>query len=102
LTGVFPDDLKVAIISPIFKSESKLECNNYRPISVLSVVAKVFEKLISNQLSTFLETIGILTQQQAGFRKKNSTETSLLNSTSKWFINMEKGYLNGPRPSKSF
>ena len=102
LTGVFPDDLKVAIISPIFKSERKLECNNYRPISVLSVVAKVFEKPISNQLSTFLETIGILTQQQAGFRKKNSTETSLLNSTSKWFINMDKGYLNKPRPSKSF
>jgi hypothetical protein len=95
LTGVFPDDFKVAIISPIFKSESKLECNNYRPISVLSVVAKVFEKLISNQLSTFLETRGILTQQQAGFRKKNSTETSLLNSTNKWFINMDKGYLNG-------
>ena len=42
LTGVFPNDLKVAIISPIFKSESKLECNNYRPISALSVVAKVF------------------------------------------------------------
>ena len=95
LTGVFPDDFKVAIISRIFKSESKLECNNYMPISVLSVVAKVFEKLISNQLSTFLETRGILTQQQAGFRKKNSTETSLLNSTNKWFINMDKGYLNG-------
>jgi hypothetical protein len=95
LTGVFPDNFKVAIISPIFKSESKLECNNYRPISVLSVVAKVFEKLISNQLSTFLKTRGILTQQQAGFRKKNSTETSLLNSTNKWFINMDKGYLNG-------
>ena len=46
LTGVFPDDFKVAIISPIFKSESKLECNSYRPISVLSVVAKVFGKLI--------------------------------------------------------
>ena len=42
LTCVFPNDLKVAIVSPIFKSESKLECNNYRPISVL--VAKVFEK----------------------------------------------------------
>jgi hypothetical protein len=46
-------------------------------------------------LSTFLETRGILTQQHAGFRKKNSTETSLLNSTNKWFINMDKGYLNG-------
>ena len=78
LTGGFPDDFKVAIMSPIFKSESKLECNNYRPISVLSAVAKVFEKLISDQLSKFLETRGILKQQEAGYRKKNSTETSLL------------------------
>jgi hypothetical protein len=54
-------------------------------------VAKVFEKLISNQLSTFLETRGSLTQQQAGFRNKNPTETLFLNSTNKWFINMDKG-----------
>ena len=95
LTGLLPNNFKVAIISPIFKSESKLECNNYRPISVLSAVAKVFEKLISNQLSTFLGTRGLLTHQQVGFRKKNSTETSLINSTNEWFINMDKGYLNG-------
>ena len=42
-TGIFPDDLKVACISPIYKGESKTECSNYRPISVISVVAKVFE-----------------------------------------------------------
>ena len=94
-SGVFPNDFKVAIISPIFKSESRLECNNYRPISVLSVVAKVFEKVISEQMSIFLETRGMLTKQQAGFRKKNSTETSLLNSTNEWFINMDHGFLNG-------
>ena len=47
---IFPEDLKVSIISPLHKTGSKLECNNYRPISVLSAVAKVFEKLISNQL----------------------------------------------------
>ena len=61
-------------------------------MSVLLAVAKVFEKLISNQLSTFLETRGSLTQQQEGFRKKNPTETLFLNSTNKWFINMvDKG-----------
>ena len=58
-------------------------------------MAKVFEKVISNQLSIFLETRGILTKQQAGFRENNSTETSLLNSTNEWFINMDHGYLNG-------
>ena len=46
-------------------------------------------------MSIFLETGGVLTPQEAGFRKKNSTETSLLNATNKGFINMDKGYLNG-------
>ena len=49
-TGIFPEDLKTAIISPIYKSGSKTECCNYRPISVLSTVAKILEKLISVQL----------------------------------------------------
>ena len=93
MTGIFPDDLKIAIISLIHKSGCKMECNKYRSISVLSAVAKLFEKLILNQLSGYLETNGILTPQQAGFRKNNSTEASLLN-TNKWLINMDKGHLN--------
>ena len=94
-TGIFPEDLKVSIISPLHKTGSKVECNNYRPISVLSAVAKVLEKLISNQIYLYLETNGILTQQQAGFRKNQSTETSLLNIMNKWLINMDEGHLNG-------
>ena len=46
LNVVFPDDFKIAIISQILKSESKLECNNYRPIPVLSAISKVFKKLV--------------------------------------------------------
>ena len=56
--GIFPDDFKIAIISPIHKSDSKLICENYRPISVLSCVAKIFEKLISEQFNTYLESNG--------------------------------------------
>ncbi|CAB4034888.1 Hypothetical predicted protein, partial [Paramuricea clavata] len=93
--GVFPDDFKTAIISPIHKSGSKTNCDNYRPISVLSSVSKIFEKLITEQLETYLESNGILTEQQAGFRKNNSTQTSLLNITNQWLINMDKGCLNG-------
>ena len=89
-TGILPDDLKVACISPIHKAESKTECSNYRPISVIFVVAKVFEKLISRQLMEYVETIS-----QAGFRKRNLTVTSLLTNTNQWYINMNKGLLNG-------
>ncbi len=64
---IFPDDFKTAIISPIYKSESKSNCDNYRPISVLSCVAKIFEKLITDQLETYLESNGLLVEQQAGF-----------------------------------
>ena len=50
LTGILPDDLKVAIISPIYKSGDKTDYNNYRPFSIFCTMAKVFEKLFSKQL----------------------------------------------------
>ena len=93
--GVFPNDLKIACISPIHKGNSKLECCNYRPTSIISVVAKVFEKLISRQLNGYLESNHLLSDSQAGFMKKSSTTTSLLNNTNKWYINMDNGLLNG-------
>ena len=43
--GIFPADFKTACISPIHKGDSKFECSNYRPISIISVVAKVFESI---------------------------------------------------------
>ena len=70
----------------------KTECRNYRPISVLSSVAKIFEKLITQQLEIYLETNEILAQQQADFRKKHCTQTSLFPLQ---IINMDKGSLNG-------
>ena len=94
-TGILPKDLKTAVISPLYKSGSKTECSNYRPISVLSAVAKIFEKLVSMQLYEYLENNAILTSQQFGFRKKFSTETAMLDVTNKWLINMDRGYLNG-------
>jgi hypothetical protein len=95
LLGKFSDDMKVAIISTIYKTGSKTETTNNRPVSVLSVVAKIFEKIISQQLSNYLETNGVIVNQQFGFRKKHSTQTALLNVTNKWYLNMDKGYLNG-------
>lgn len=66
-TGIFPDCLKIAKVSPIFKSKSKLDVNNYRPISVLSSLSKIFEKAIQRQLEKFLYENGIIHPNQFGF-----------------------------------
>ena len=92
---IFPDDLKTARISPIYKSGNKKARGNYRPISVLSVIAKLFEKLICEQLNLFLEENKILSSCQSGFRKGHSTTSALLENTDSWLLNMDTGRING-------
>ena len=82
-------------ISPVFKEGNKTDCGNYRPISVISVVAKLFEGLVYNQLRTFISDNNILVKQQSGFRSEHSTETALLGSTNEWLYNMDSGLING-------
>lgn len=94
-TGIFPDDWKFAKVSPIYKEGDKSDCGNYRPISVISAVAKLFEKLMYAQLSSFLIENNIINEQQSGFRPKHSTETALLASTNEWLSCMDKGKING-------
>ena len=55
--------------------------NNYRPISIICSIAKIFEKLIYNQLSHYLNTYNILSPSQSGFRSNNFTTTALLKLT---------------------
>jgi hypothetical protein len=76
--GIFPDNLKVARVSPIYKEGDKEERGNYRPISVLSTVAKLFEKFVCIQLTDYLNANDILSPCQSGFRQNHSTMSSLL------------------------
>ena len=71
--GKFPDKLKIAKISSIYKSDDKLQINNYWPISLLPIFFKIFEKLMYNRLLEYLNKNYALAQNQYGFREKHST-----------------------------
>lgn len=67
--GIFPKAFKKAIVHPIFKSGDRNSTSNYRPISVLTVLSKIFEKIINNRLINFLDSNNILSSNQYGFRQ---------------------------------
>ena len=78
-----------------FQKRSKSELGNYRSISMLSAVARVFERLIYEQLSEYFQENNFLTKYQSGFRKFYSTVTSMLKTTNDWLLNMDKGLYTG-------
>ena len=84
----------MARITPIFKSGTKDNIPNYRPIYVLSTIAKVFEIIIYNRLYNNLQTHNLLSKYQSGFRPRHSTTTALLDATIEWFTNMDNGQIN--------
>ena len=80
-TGSFPDLFKIAKVIPVFKKGSKLDCTNYRPISLLSNISKLFEKAMHGRLYSFLNKFNCLYQHQFGFRHKHSTTQALIEIT---------------------
>ena len=92
--GIIPADWKCARVSAIYKHDSKLDLNNYRPISVLPVVSKIFEKVVFDQAYAFLNKNYLLSDIQSGFRHLHSTLTAMLDVTDKWYTNMDSGLIN--------
>ena len=78
ITGIFPNRLKVALIIPIYKSGSKLEVTNYRPISILPFFSKIIEKIMHKRLMSFLENNNTLYKHQYGFQKNKNTSHAVL------------------------
>lgn len=93
-TGIFPSDWKEARVSPLYKSGAKTDPGNYRPISIIPTVSKIFEKIIYDQLYTYLNENNLLTPYQSGFRSLHSTLTALLEATNDWSVNIDNGLLN--------
>ena len=88
---VFPDVLKIARVIPLLKSGDCEQLSNYRPISIIPIIAKVFEKLLFKQLFDYFNEKKIFTNSQFGFRKGRSTITAL----NELLLSILQGFENG-------
>lgn len=76
--GHFPDCWKVANVIPVYKKNDPLLCTNYRPISLLPCISKVFEKLLFNHIFSFLKTHNLISKRQSGFTPGDSAVNQLI------------------------
>ena len=88
--GVFPDLLKLADVTSLRKSEEKTSKKNYRPVSVLPTVSKVFERLMDKQIIDYIQSY--LSSLLCGFRKGYNAQHALVRMLEKW----KTSYPNGP------
>ena len=75
--SVYPKAFKLSVVVPIFKTGSKLHCNNYKPISLTTNLSKIFEKLLKSRIITFLNKCKFLSNRQYGFRDEYSTTDAI-------------------------
>ena len=76
--GIFPDDLKIARVTPVFKGGDEKDLENYRPISVLPCFSKILERIMYNRLYNHLIKSNILYPKQFGFQKGHSTGYAII------------------------
>ena len=90
-TGIFPDKLKIAKVIPLFKKGDKSIFSNYKPISLLPSISKLFEKVIYQQLYKYFEDSNLFYESQYGSRKGHSTELASLELVNMLLSKMDKG-----------
>ena len=93
--GKVPKLWKVKKVIPLFKEGDTEDCNNYRPISILPVPMKIFEKIVNLQISEFIEKNNILNKHQSGFRGLHSTDTAVLEVSDFILDELSKGRIVG-------
>ena len=94
MTGVFPECWKTACVVPIPKSGDLSEPSNHRPISLLSVLSKILEKVVSVQLTNYLESNNLLSKSQYAYRSHHSTEDAVLDAVERLASNTDRGLLS--------
>ena len=88
-TGNFPDSLKMANVTPVFKKEDPLDKSNYRSVSTLPLLSKVYERVICNQLSEY--SSNFLNEILCGFRIAHSTQHALFKLLQSWQKSLDCG-----------
>ena len=91
----FPSAEKCSKVIPVYKSEERSFLDNYRPISILPVLSKVFERVVHQQLYTYLEENNLLSKNQFGFRTSSSTQHAVTKFSDSIRQNMDKGLMTG-------
>ena len=90
-SGVYPHKLKIAKVVPIHKKGDSTSMNNYRPISILSTINKIFEKILHARLTKYIDDFNILYKYQFGFRKNHSTELALIEIVDQIRMSLDNG-----------
>ena len=93
LNGTHPEKLKLAHVIPVFKKGCRLLVSNYRPISLLSNINKIFEKIMHKRIHSFLEKFNLLYKLQFGFRSKYSTAHALIHMTETIRTALDSGFV---------
>ena len=90
----FPNNLKLADVTPVFKKEDASLLKNYRPVSVLPVVSKIYERIMQKQILEYIDKH--LSPHLCGYRKGYSTQTALISMLEKWKLSIDnKGFAGG-------
>ena len=94
-TNTFPNELGIAKVSPLFKAGDHNDKDNYRPISVVPTVSRIFKRIICEQIYTYLNINELFNPQQSGLRALHSTATALLDLANEWCFNIDRKMVNG-------
>ena len=90
-TGIFPESLKISKVIPLYKKDDDTVISNYRPISLLSSISKIFEKAVLLQITNYFDNNHLINVSQYGFRKQHSTELASLQLVDYLSFEMDSG-----------
>lgn len=88
--GVFPTKLKKSVVKPLFKKNNKEDMACYRPIALIPIFSKIFEKIIYNAINTHLEKFNLFAKEQKGFRKNKSINLAIYDLLKTVYTNIDK------------